>query len=202
MNTTQQEWINVFASFINIPLMVSECVIAWYIGLGLSIHTLYLNYQHRAWVLCMIRSVFIMNSCYGLYKWTVGARRPKNKLQITKTAPKTWLKVFTLASIGGVLFYLALIWLVPEEWKGQVKNPALDTLVLTIVFTGQRLSAHKKLESQLFWIGHNIVMIYNRAVIQGSVLWVKHLVYLPLCFWGYTVWLRKYKKAQRKQQGF
>lgn len=198
MNIKQQDCINVIISLVNIPLSVYEWVISWYISLGVSLLTLYTDYQRGALLLCVIRCIFIMNTCYGLYKWTVGARKSKNKLQITKMTSNNWLNLLGLAGIGWGLFYVFLTWLTPEQWRTQVKYPALDALIGTMVFTGQRLSAHKKLESQLFWFVYNIIMICNRGVIQGTILWIKHLVYLPLCLWGYTVWLRKYKKSQRK----
>ena len=198
MDTKQQDCINVIISVVNIPLSVYEWVISWYITLGIGLLTLYTDYQRGAFLLCVTRCVFIMNTCYGLYNWTVGARQSKNKLQITKMTHKTWLKVLGLAGIGWGLFYVFLIWLTPAQWRTQVQSPALDALIATIVFTGQRLSAHKKLESQLFWFVYNIIIIYKRAVIQGSILWIKHLIYLPLCLWGYTVWLKKYRKLQRK----
>lgn len=198
MDTKTQDIINVIISLVNIPLSVYEWVISWYISLGISLLTLHSDYQREAWLLCVIRCCFTVNTCYGLYKWTVGARRSKNKLQITKMAPKSWLKVLGCAAIGWGLFYFCVMWLTPPAWRTQLKNPALDTLIGTMIFTGQRLTAHKKLESQLFWLGYNIVVMYQRAFIQGSLLWVKHLIYVPLCFWGYTVWLKKYKKAQRK----
>ncbi|MEM9569726.1 MAG: nicotinamide mononucleotide transporter [Bacteroidota bacterium] len=199
MDIKQQDTINVIISLINIPLSVYEWIISWYISLGISLLTLYSDYQRGSLLFCVTRCCFIMNTCYGLYKWTVGGRQSKNQLQITKMSPEAWRKVLGWAGIGWGLFYLSVIWLIPAQWRTKIKNPALHTLIGTMVFTGQQLIAHKKLEAQLLWFVYNIIMMYNRAVIEGSILWLKHLIYLPLCFWGYTVWLKKYKKAQHKQ---
>ncbi len=191
-------YLNVICALLNIPLRIMQCVESWYIDGVVGLLNITIYYWEGDYYRCLSRVFFFFTSCYGAYKWTA-KKDSKEVLMITQTSWRLRGKLLLAggvlwASIYGLSYYID-IWL-----NLGLKSLPINTLLTTLVFIGQWLTAHKKLESHLFWFLYNILSFYYHTKASYQILKFKYLIFAPLSLYGLFVWTKKHKEQKHAHQ--
>ena len=186
LNTTYTEIVAVFFGLLSVWYARNENVFLYPTGLinvGLYV---YLCFIANLYADMGINIFYFGMSIYGWYYWT---RKDETKkvVPITKGNMKEHI-----LNILATLFFFGIIYYVLKNYtKSNV--PILDSLTAAIFIIGMWLQARKKIETWIYWIVGDILVIPLFAYKGYLFTGIQFAVFLGLAVSGYIEWNKKLK---------
>ncbi len=186
LNTTYTEIVAVFFGLLSVWYARNENVYLYPTGLinvGLYV---YLCFIANLFADMGINIFYFIMSIYGWYYWT---RKDETKqvVPITKGNMKEHiLNILVTFFFFGIIFYV-----LKNYTKSNV--PILDSLTAAIFIMGMWLQARKKIETWIYWIVGDILVIPLFAYKGYLFTGIQFAVFLGLAVSGYIEWNKKLK---------
>ncbi|HZH64754.1 MAG TPA: nicotinamide riboside transporter PnuC [Flavisolibacter sp.] len=194
-NTTELEYLAVFAGIISVWFSRKENIWVYPTGLINTIIYIYLSFKFHLVGEASVNFYYTVMSIYGWWLWAKKDQEHKPTVHISFSNKKEWIQEAIFFLFFYVSLFFILTYLQRQYFPGAI--PWADALASATAYTGMWLMARKKVESWWWWIATNIASIplyYVKGLVFTSVYYI---VLLVLAVFGLIEWRRKARKQER-----
>ncbi len=178
------EFLGLLSGLLCVWFLIKDNILTWPFGILYVLCSFVVFYQAKLYADFILHIFFLGMNIYGWYYWITGKPKSEPELPIT-TASHHMLT----SSIGiGLVGALGLGYLL-----GQFADAALpywDSAVTTFSLVAMWLTARKKIENWLFWLGIDIlatgIYLYKELYFYA----ILYAVYIIMAVAGWLNWLR------------
>ena len=188
-------WIEIPAAFFGILYIIlaaKENIWCWLFAAISTLLQMFIFYQNGYPAQSALQIFYLIMAVYGYIMWN-----KKDQEEIKEWTTKTHLYLMFIGSI--MIFVIGFI--LTEFFESS--HPLLDSLTTVFSVLACYMVARKVLESWLYWIIIDILIVYlcyvqieNYNAIEEYFLILLYLTYSVLAIYGYFSWIKKMKTKQ------
>ena len=188
-------WIEIPAAFFGILYVIlaaKENIWCWFFAAISTSLQIFIFYKNGYLAQSVLQIFYLIMGVYGYIMWN-----KQDQEEIKEWSAKTHLYLILIGSI--MIFVIGFI--LTEFFESSY--PLLDSLTTVFSVLACYMVARKVLESWLYWIIIDILIVYlcyvqieNYNAIEEYFLIFLYLTYSILAIYGYFSWIRKMKTKQ------
>ena len=188
-------WIEIPAAFFGILYVIlaaKENIWCWFFAAISTSLQIFIFYKNSYLAQSALQIFYLIMAVYGYIMWN-----KQDQEEIKEWSAKTHLYLILIGSI--MIFVIGFI--LTEFFESSY--PLLDSLTTVFSVLACYMVARKVLESWLYWIIIDILIVYlcyvqieNYNAIEEYFLILLYLTYSVIAIYGYFSWIRKMKNKQ------